>query len=123
MAKRLCCFVIVGLLFSATSFGGDENDVRYIYGAGAKTCSQYATARSSKDDFLIYRSWVAGYITGFGTVFTKHNLFLKDLKINNVYKDLDSICATESERTLDDALSEILTPIVSASVIKKPTEQ
>ncbi|EAR61594.1 hypothetical protein [Neptuniibacter caesariensis] len=118
MVKRLCCFVIVGLLFSTTSFGGDENELRYIYGVGSKTCSQYTASRSSQDEFLIYRSWIAGYITGFGTVFTKHNVFLKDLKINNMYKSLDRICATEPERTLDDALSEILTPIVSAAVTK-----
>jgi len=115
MVDKGFSFFLLGMLFSTVSFGSNEEDLRYVYGVGVKTCAQYTDSRHLPNEFLVYRSWISGYISGFGTVFTKNNVFLKDLNINSIYEELDALCLKEPDSLIDDSLNILLLPIVKGS--------
>ncbi|SEQ25944.1 hypothetical protein SAMN03080615_00941 [Amphritea atlantica] len=103
-------FVLFFIMQSAIAHS--DEDLFGIIGVGYKSCDDYIYAlENNRNQSLIYRSWVAGYITGFGHLITKNNSFIEYFDKEIFFKNMEAACRTDVNKTIYEVVPELMIPI------------
>ena len=100
--KKIAIVLITTMWFSASS--ADFNGDYQIFGIGAHKCSEISKKRQKKTYDLMYKSWMAGYLTSFNVHQDIGRNFTSLYPVAHIYKSIYKLCDENPSFELDEAL-------------------
>ena len=111
MNKFICRSLAVFALSSGmatTCFGADESGNYAIWGAGAQSCHQYATAADQKEKLARFRDFLMGYLTAYNTVTENTHNALGEMSFAQATDWRDDSCDMNKLDSFERAIGQLL---------------